>query len=161
MDLVSNYIGELAASQTGGKKNGTASNIDLNDSTFSDLLEKQLNNTLENNNQVGKSDVFLTPSGIDIGDFDGNVPRFKAINDANYVNNTQNTDSNIFSNLKEYTAQDILTFFPSIFDSRPTLTQTANNGLFDFERKSAVNLYGRYTKNIVTNLGEFVSDALR
>ena len=40
MSLVSNYIGEVAASQFSGGKNGAASGIDLNDSTFSDLLEK-------------------------------------------------------------------------------------------------------------------------
>ena len=47
MDFVSNYVGELSASQFGGGKNGLASNIDLNDNTFENLLEKQLNNSID------------------------------------------------------------------------------------------------------------------
>ena len=157
MDLVSNYVGEISASQFGGKKDGVTSAVDLNDKTFEEILEKQLNDTDYNNlNQVGNNDFT-----INIGDFDGHIPEFNISNSTNPINNTNESFFNNFSNSNEFTTSDVLTFFPSLFDTKPTMTQDTENGLYNFERKFAANSYGKYAKNIVTNLGEFVSDALR
>ena len=41
------------------------------------------------------------------------------------------------------------------------MTDTSNSGLFNFERKLAATSYDKYAKNIVTDLSEFVADALR
>lgn len=164
MDLVSNYIGELSAAQFGHKKEGVNSNFDLNDDTFANILEKQMNNSvnkIENNmNQIGN---LGTPAGIDIGDFDGISPVFETnkVQDRAGINATENSGFNFFNNLKDFTTSDVITFFPSLFDSKPTLTQTQSNGLFDFERKFAANSYGKYARNIVTDLQEFVTDTIK
>ena len=42
MNLVSNYIGGIGLNP--GVNNGVTPQIDLNDTTFAELLEKQLNN---------------------------------------------------------------------------------------------------------------------
>ena len=156
MSLVSNYIGEIAASQFSGGKNGAASGIDLNDSTFSDLLEKQLNNSIDPMPQTGG---FSPVSGINIGDFDGKVSQFN--NQTNQIHEINHSSLDKYNNPKEFSTSEILTFFPSLFDTKPMLTETLTNGLFDFERKTAANLYSKYAKSVVTSLGEFVSDALR
>ena len=157
MSLLSNYIGEISPAQFGNGQNGT-SNVDLNDTTFSDLLEKQMN--VSNDNNINPTGNF---SGFDIGLLDGVSPIFETnkIQEHAVVNKAESSGFNFFSNLKEYTTSDVITFFPSLFDSKPTLTQTQSNGLFDFERKVAATSYGQYAKNIVTDLQEFVTDTMK
>ncbi len=161
MDLVSNYIGELSSLKSGKKEGGIDSNLDLNDSTFANMLEKQLNKIEDNSNNVEQIGNLGIPAGINIGDFDGNVPQFGIDNGVKPINETESSALKRFDNPKEFSTSEILTFFPSLFDSKPSLTETQNNGLFDFERKLAATSYGQYARNIVTDLTEFVTDTIK
>ena len=160
MDLVSNYIGELAKSKMEGHSTGVSSGIDLNDNTFSNLLEKQLNNTIDNT-QTSQISDFSIPSGLDIGDFDGNIPNFNYAERISSSQETADFNYNRLKNAKDYSVSEILTFFPSLFDMKPSLTETVNNGLYDFERKMAASSYGHYAKSIITDLKEFITDTVK
>jgi hypothetical protein len=95
-----------------------------------------------------------TPSGINIGDFDCVKPAFGNSNDGfcHHTNKTVDFDIN-----KDMTTDEIITFFPSIFDSKPDIMSNSNNSIFNFEKKLATNSYGKYGKNFVTDLTEFVT----
>ena len=110
MDFVSNYVGELSASQFGGGKNGLASNIDLNDNTFENLLEKQLNNQVDNTNTINPINDFGIPAGLDIGDVYGN--NYASVEKANDI---KHVGFDMSSNAKNFSASEILAFFPSLF----------------------------------------------
>ena len=154
MSIVSNSIGELAEAQVNGKHTGISSNIDLNDNTFSDLLQDKINNLSDSNMAVNQIGNVEEPVGFDITDL------FSAPTSID-TNNSSTFKFNDYNNAQDYSASEILTFFPSLFNSKPTLTQTATNGIFDFERKVATASYGQYAKSIVTDLNEFVSDTLK
>ena len=55
----------------------------------------------------------------------------------------------------------VVTFFTSLFDSKPTLTDTSSSELFYFERKVAAGKYNRYARNIITDIGEFITDTMK
>ena len=152
MDVVTNFAGEISASQFGGKAQGTSVNLNPNDNTFENLLEKQLNS----------SSGFV--SGINIGDFDRNIQSFEINTDdetLNTIKSLQQAEMEKFNNGKDFSTSELLTFFPSLFDSKPTLTQTSPSGLFEFERKVAANSYGKYSRSVITDLNEFVIDTLK
>ena len=164
MDLVSNYIGSLSSAQLGNKSDGNNLGIDLNDNTFENILNNQMNKAMDDNTFKITGELGI-PAGLDIGDFDGTKPIFKVDteNKTDVIKQINNTDNSQFQNFKsnDFSASEVLTFFSSIFDIKPTMTQTTDSGLFSFERKLAANSYGKYARDIVTNLTEFVSDALK
>ena len=162
MELISNFAGEISASLFGGKTNEMSPNIDLNDSTFSDLLEKKLANNAEETtfNIIDKLGV---PAGLNIGDFDGNRPIY-GNNNIQDIITTQTTESTLlgdFDKRENFSTSEVLTFFPSLFNNKPTMTSITDSGLFNFERKIAANSYGKYSKNVITDLNEFVTDTLK
>ena len=160
MDLVSNLASTMLSKAMEGNSQEAASQVDLNDKTFENMLDKQLNNQLAQNGQNYIDNLGIPSiSGIDIGDFDGH-----SSNNLSAVKSVDNYDANQhakFNSGKDFSMEEVLTLFNPIFETKPTMTDTTNNGLFDFERKSAANLYNRYAKNIVMDLGEFVTDALK
>ncbi len=150
MNLASNYIGNITPANLNGLTQNPIQDFDLDDRSFDDILTKQMElpqnsvNTISNNIQI--------PSGIDIGDFDGHdIIKTEATTQPR-------TD---FSNIKDMTTSEVVTFMSSLFDTKPTFTQNGDNGLFNFERKLAATSYGKYAKGLVTDLQDFVSDALK
>lgn len=165
MDLVSNFVGSISSNIFGENKQVTQPNIDLGDKTFADMLEEQMNKEIDKN-KPNFIDSLGIPSGVYIGDLDGMNPVFdtqtnNSLNSVKPVNEFENTASSNYKDIKDMSTSEVLTFFHSIFDTKPTMTDTSNSGLFEFERKTAANYYSKYSKNIVTDLGEFVTDALR
>ena len=172
MDAVSNFIGSISPEMFGGGTKGASQNLDLGDTTFSDLLEKQLNNI--QGNEPDFSQGFGLPSGINIADIGGGFSQLN-INTTNIksgenmdmlesvkpINSSENTEFMNLNNKRDLSTSEVVTFFTSLFDSKPSMTDTESSGLFDFERKTAANLYNKYAKNIVTDLSEFVTDAFK
>ena len=161
MDLISNFAGEISSTLFEGKNKELAPNIDMDDTTFSDLLEKQLNNIKEHSFDI--SNQISVPSGLNIGEFEGTNPVFNAedLKNTKIMKSTENSNLENFNKKGEFTTSEILTFFPSLFNNKPTMTDTSNSGLFNFERKIAANSYDKYAKNIVTDLSEFVTDTMK
>ncbi len=150
MSLVSNFVGGISASQFGGSGK-VSPDFDLNDTTFSDLLEKQLNTRPENDSS-GITGMLGMPSGFPIenADFPEPVESTKAAE----VIETPNVNPE-----NETTTSEMLTFYSSMLDNNPE-NQNSHTQIFDFARKQAANFYQKYSGNMVTDLQEFVSDAL-
>ena len=171
MNLVSNFIGSISPEMFNNHAQGLLQGIDLGDTAFSDLLEKQLNNAQNNNSNTMQSLGF--PSSVNnVVDIDGGV--FQVVNfrgneevqndmleSIKPISESENSAFREFNNPKNMSTSEVVTFFSSLFDSKPTMTDTSSNGLFDFERKTAANLYNKYAKNIVTDINEFVTDAFK
>ena len=140
MDLVSNFVGSISPNMFGGNTQGVTQNVDLGDKTFSDMLEKQINKEIEQHKSTFADSLGL-PTGFNIADFDGSVPQFKFGMNVNEnkldaiksVNDMENSVLN--RDEKDMSTSEFLTFFQSLFDSKPTMTDTTSSGLFDFERK--------------------------
>lgn len=150
MSLVSNFVGGISASQFGGSGK-VSPDFDLNDTTFSDLLEKQLNTKPESDSS-GIAGMLGMPSGFPIENADFAEP-VESIESAAQVDNQgiEQEDGT--------TTSEMLTFYSSMLDNNLE-NQNSHTRIFDFARKQAANFYQKYSGNIVTDLQEFVSDAL-
>ena len=164
MDLVSNFVGSISPNKLGINTQGITPEFDLDDKTFSDILEKQMQKLTEQDKTNYINNLGIQ-SGIDIGDFDHSVSHFSGNQEDRLeaINAVNQSENKFFHDMnpQEMSTSEVLTFFRSLFDSKPTMTDTSNSALFDFERRTAASQYSKYAKNIVTDLGEFVSDALK
>ena len=160
MDLVSNLASTMLAKAIEGNSTETTSQVNLNDKTFANLLDKQLNNQLEQNGQNLVNNLGIPYiSGIDMGDLDGH--NISQLNKIQPVDSYNKDLFNKYESGKDFSMEEVLTLFNPLFDSKPSMADTSNSGLFDFERKTAASQYSKYAKNIITDLSEFVTDALK
>ena len=157
MSLVSNFIGGISSVGVGGQK--TLQQLDLNDTTFSDLLEKQM----ETKPKEESNNIFASlgmPAGMQIENVDfsekvqdqmealGSQQAPEKVNETNILD--LNGDGNV-------TTSEAVTFFTSLLDNS-NLGNDNRSQLFDFARKQASNFYNKYSKNVVTDVKEFVED---
>jgi len=160
MDLVSNLASTMLAKAIEGNSTETTSQVNLNDKTFANLLDKQLNNQLEQNGQNLVNNLGIPYiSGIDMGDLDGH--NISQLNKIQPVDSYNKDLFNKYESGKDFSMEEVLTLFNPLFDSKPSMADNSNSGLFDFERKTAASQYSKYAKNIITDLSEFVTDALK
>lgn len=155
MSLVSNFIGGISSTGIAGL--GQNQNFDLNDTTFSDLLEKQMQiKPKEENNNIFAS--LGIPAGMQIEnvDFSEKVQNQMEIlgkdTDSERVENVNPIDLN---NDGQVTTSEAVTFFTSLLDNNQ---DSARSELFDFAKKQASNFYNKYSKSVVTDIQEFVED---
>ena len=157
MSLVSNFIGGISSVGVGGLN--PSQNLDLNDTTFSDLLEKQMEvKPKEESNNIFAS--LGMPAGMQIENIDfsekvqdqmeslGEKVTPKKVNEVNKLD--LNGDGNV-------TTSEAVTFFTSLLDNS-NLGQQNDSGLFDFAKKQAFNFYNKYSRSVVTDVQEFVED---
>ena len=157
MSLVSNFIGGISSVGVGGQK--PLQQLDLNDTTFSDLLEKQM----ETKPKEESNNIFASlgmPAGMQIENVDfsekvqdqmealGSQQAPEKVNETNILD--LNGDGNV-------TTSEAVTFFTSLLDNS-NLGNDNGSQLFDFARKQASNFYNKYSKNVVTDVKEFVED---
>ena len=161
MDLVSNLASTMLSKAVEGNNQEVTTQVDLNDNTFSNLLDKQLNNQLEQNENNFIDNLGIPSiSGLNLGEFDGHVIDGQ-LNEVRKIDSSDNKLSAKFASGKDFSMEEVLTLFNPLFESKPSMAENTNNGLFDFERKTAANQYSKYAKNIVTDISEFVTDALK
>ena len=141
MDFVSNLANTVLTKAIEGAASESASKVDLNDQTFANLLDKQLNNQLEQNGQNFINTLGIPSiSGLDMGELDGH----NLANQSGSVKSIDSYDSaqiEKFNSGKDYSMEEVLTLFSPLFENKPTMADTANTGLFEFERKTAANQY--------------------
>jgi len=168
MNIVSNFIGSISPDIFSQGK-GLTQNINLGDTTFADLLEKQLNSEPQNSNQNLLNSLIMSPD-IGIGDTNSIFSQFNMNNSGENqdmleaikpVNESDSTDFQNMKNEKDMSTSEVVTFFNSLFDAKPSITDTTTSDLFEFEKKIAAGKYHQYAKNIITDLNEFVSDTMR
>lgn len=170
MSTVSNFIGSISPEMFGDSVKNAVQNVDMEDTTFSDMLEKQINLTKEQAQFDVTKDLGL-PSGVNIIDltesaFPHNNIDIKSgdnnmLESVKPVNETNEATLRYMNDTKSMSTPEVITMFNSLFDSRPSVMDTESNGLMDFEKKVAAGKYNRYAKNIVTDLSEFVTDTIR
>ena len=164
MSLVSNFIGGISGLNgiTNGQ-NVTSVGLDINDTTFAELLKKQLSAAEETQPSSGLAGTFGIPAGMQIDGMDGTEFSEKAFDQAEALDaksdNDENNQNNIMdlNNDGDVTSSEMLTFFSSLLDNN-TAGQEARSELFDFARKQAANFYNKYSKDVVSNLEDLVSD---
>lgn len=168
MSLVSNFIGGIGFNPEVNGNKGVTSQFDLNDTTFAELLEKQLSNNINNQTQSDNIiDGLGMPPGIQIENIDGTEFSNTAQDQAEAVGekiNTTETDNtaNPFDMDKngDVTTSEVVTFFSSLLENG-TEGQNARSELFDFAKRQAADFYNKYSKSVVTDLTEFVDDIKR
>ena len=159
MSLISNAISGIG-NNLGGIK--ATPDFNLDDSTFADLLEKQLLNKIdsqENNTITGLG----MPAGFQIENLDGTEfsetaqDQMEAIGEK--INIKENNISNPFDmdHNGDVTGHEAISFFSSLLNS-DTKGNNARSELFDFAKKQAANFYNTYSKSFVTDLKDFVED---
>ena len=167
MSLVSNFVGNISSI---GLNNGVSStpSFDLNDTTFSELLEKQLNKSSQvQNSSTNLIDGLGMPPGIQIENLDGTdftetaQDQVEAVGEKIDTTETDNTTNPFdMNNDGDVTTSEVVTFFSSLLDNN-SQGQNARSELFDFAKKQAADFYNKYSKNVVSNLTELVDDIKR
>ncbi len=135
MNLVSNIIGGIGLSSAGSISAG----FDLNDTTFANLLQKQIEKVSQNESLEAQSLNLGAPPGFEIEGIEPEV-------------NVQNISEE--TNLDNITTSETVTFFSSLLDNKGN----PESDIFDFAKKQAANLYNKYSRSIVTDVSEFVED---
>ena len=140
MSLVSNFIGGISSSGLNGL--GVNPNYDLNDTTFSDLLEKQMEvKPKEETNNIFAS--LGMPAGMQIE----NIDFSEKVQDQMEATGQDG----------DVTTSEAVTFFTSLLSNSAEGSENRSE-LFDFAKKQASNFYNKYSRNVVTDIQEFVDD---
>ena len=159
MSLISNAISGIG-NNLGGIK--TTPDFNLDDSTFADLLEKQLLNKIdsqENNTITGLG----MPAGFQIENLDGTEFSETAQDQMEAIGEKINIEENNISNPfdmdhnGDVTGHEAISFFSSLLNS-DTKGNNARSELFDFAKKQAANFYNKYSKTVVYNISELAAD---
>ena len=155
MSLVSNFIGGI--SSVGGGGLNPSQNLDLNDTTFSDLLEKQMEvKPKEENNNIFASLGMPAGMKIESVDFSEKVQDQMEILDEKMTSEKANETNMLdLDGDGSVTTSEAVTFFTSLLDNS---NLGSNSQLFDFAKKQASNFYNKYSRSVVTDVKEFVED---
>lgn len=158
MGIASSLVNGISIQQPSQIGQGL-SGYDLNDTTFSDLLEKQMNiEPTENKN----NDIFASlgmPVGLQIQNLDGSeftLDEFAPIDEIQKTENNpiEHNNSEILLEPKTKNTSES-SFFSSILDNNSLNNKTE---LFDFAKKTATQAYDKFGKNLVENLNDLISD---
>ncbi len=159
MSLISNAISGIG-NNLGGIK--ATPDFNLDDSTFADLLEKQLQNKIDSQENSTITGLGM-PAGFQIENLDGSEfsetaqDQMEAIGEK--INIEENNISNPFDmdNNGDVTGHEAISFFSSLLNN-DTKGDNARSELFDFAKKQAAEFYNKYSKTVVNNLNEFATD---
>ena len=168
MSLVSNFIGGIGFNPGINGNNGVTSQFDLNDTTFAELLEKQLNNNINNSTPTNSiMDGLGMPPGIEIKPLEGTEfsdtvqDQMDAVGEkTNNIETDNSTNPFDMNGDGDVTTSEAVTFFTSLLDMGAD-GQNARSELFDFAKKQATDFYSKYSKNVVSNLTDLVDDIKR
>ena len=150
MSLIEHLVNQISTNELGGITK--PSGFDMNDDTFSKLLEKELNAKAESiqENIIGNLGV---PAGFFIEPFEGvefsqNVQdQLEAISEKKVTNESPVEPFE----MKEL---DLGDFFSNMLKT----STNSNNDFMNFARKKETNSYENFGRNFVTDLAEFVDD---
>ena len=155
MSLVSNFIGGISSVGVGGLN--SSQNLDLNDTTFSDLLEKQMEvKPKEENNNIFASLGMPAGMKIESVDFSEKVQdQMEILGEKMTSEKANETNMLDLDGDGSVTTSEAVTFFTSLLDNS---NLGRNSQLFDFAKKQASNFYNKYSRSVVTDVKEFVED---
>ena len=143
MSIVSNFAGGISPTQF-GNINTVTNGINIDDTTFSDILNKQKSTTQK----------------------EQGVPAGMTLEELSWSNNTtpiQEIGSSIDIKAikdEDLTTSEITTFYSSVMDKNFNDAHNQDE-IFDFVKRNATSAYGKFARTPVTDLKEFVTDSLK
>ena len=153
MSMIENLVNQIATNGLNGV--GNHAGFDLQDETFSKLLEKQMNQT--QNISMGDYGKMGIPAGFIIEALDGT--EF-----ANQVQEQIETNSENKLSKAEYINQPVEFKELDTGDYFSTLLKSNspdNSDFMNFAKKQATAFYNRNAKELVIDANEFVMDVLK
>ena len=150
MSLVENLINQITTQGLGGITNPLG--LDLDDDTFSKLLEKQMasNNNVQATNSIGE---FGMPAGLIIEPIDG-VDFSNTVQDQmEALGENKQVKEPISTEPFEMKEIDLSDYF-----SKLILNKDEHTDFMNFAKKQASNAYGLFGKNYITDLTDFAED---
>ena len=152
MSVVENLVNQISTNELGGITKPSGFNLD--DDTFANLLEKQLNSTqeLSFNNNLGN---FGVPAGLLIEPLEG-IEFSETAQDQMEIVGEKISREEYLSQPIEFKDIDMGDYFSNLLK-----TDTKENpDFFNFAKKQATHLYNYKSKNLVMNAAEFLQDAI-
>lgn len=152
MSLVENLINQISTNGLNGITSPLG-NIDLNDDTFSKLLDKQLNSIQENtpSNFVGN---FGMPAGLIIESIDGIEHAEMAQDQMEIIGENKLSKEEYINQPIEFKDIDMGDYFSNLLKT----SSENNTGFMNFAKKNATNAYNVFSKNFITDMQDFVED---
>ena len=150
MSLIEHLVNQISTNELGGITK--PSGFDMNDDTFSKLLEKELNAKAESiqENIIGNLGV---PAGFFIEPFEG-VEFSQNVQDQLEAISEKKVTNELPVEPFEMKELDLGDFFSNMLKT----STNSNNDFMNFARKKATNSYENFGRNFVTDLAEFVDD---
>lgn len=154
MSLVENLINQISTQGLSGITNPLSA-INLEDDTFSKLLDKQLHSTQETtpSNFVGN---FGMPAGLVIEPIDGTEFAETAQDQIELIGENKLSREEYINQPIEFKDIEMGDYFSNLLKT----SSGKNNDYLNFARKNATNAYNVFSKNLVMNASEFVEDFL-
>lgn len=152
MSLVENLINQISTNGLNGITSPLG-NIDLNDETFSKLLDKQLNSIQENppSNFVGN---FGVPAGLMIEPIDGVDFTETAQDQMELLGENKISKEEYINQPIEFKDIDMGDYFSTLLNAKTE----SNSDFLNFARKNATNAYNVFSKNFIGDMQDFVAD---
>ena len=151
MSLVENLINQISTQGMGGITKPFG--FDMEDDTFSKLLEKQLNSVSDStpSNFIGSMGA---PAGLIIEPVDG-VDFAETVQDQMEVIGENKISKQEYINQPiEFKDIDMGDYFSNLLKT----STNSNSNFMNFAKKNATNAYNVFSKNFVADMQDFVED---
>ena len=149
MSLVENLINQISSNGTNGISKPLS--FDMNDDTFANLLEKQMNTSsdITTRNTVGQMGA---PAGLIIEPIDG-VEHTEKVADQ-----MEALGEDIFKQTGVNSAIEIKDLDFTDYFSNLLKNHNENNQFMNFAKRQATNAYDVFSRGYVTDMQDFVED---
>lgn len=150
MSLVENLINQISTNGLGGITH--PQNFDLEDDTFSKLLEKQMSKAediINNSNSLGEMGI---PAGLVIEPFD-NTEFSDKVQDQMEINGMKHPQETVMVDPIDIKEIDMSDYFSNLLKA-----STENKDFMNFAQKHASNAYGAFKNTYITDMTEFAQD---
>lgn len=152
MSLVENIINQISSQGSNGISK--PQNFDMNDETFSKLLEKQLNNSSQINltNLIGEMGM---PAGFVIEPYDATEFANTVQDQLESIGESKLTQKPEI-NLEDFEMKDI--DMDNYFSNLLKASNDNSSDLMNFAKRQATSAYNVFGKGFVTDMTDFVED---
>lgn len=149
MSLVENLINQISTNGIGGIAN--PQKFDLEDDTFSKILEKQMANlnNFDSTNTLGNMGV---PTGLVIEPFEA-TDFSNTVQDQMEINGIKNPNDPVLVEPIEIKEINMDDYFSNLIK-----TSTENKDFMNFAKKHATNAYDIFKRTYITDIKEFAQD---
>lgn len=152
MSLVENLINQISTKGLDGIVSPLG-NIDLNDDTFSKLLDKQLN-SINNDSQNNFVGIMGAPAGLIIEPIEGTDFAEKVQDQMEIIGENKLSRDEYINQPVEFKDIDLGDHFSKLLK----YSSHSNSDFMNFARKNATNAYNVFSRGFVADMQDFVED---